>query len=217
MKRKLLRSARGAGLQRAGELVAVSLIAVLLSSICHAQVEYEPGERWAEMKFNMGLGGPWIESKKHPMMYGEKKHNPWGPHFEPYLGLFSFNSPPFVGVHRYVQETPPEIVYPNGPTQPGASLSLYQSEAPSLWIYGDRYWSRQVMVPIGAFVTLMIGSDGGQAVLYDIAPTKRTTTRSYELFSGYSQVSYQASEKGKHLLFFLVNGLPSNVLVIDAA
>ena len=54
------------------KFVAVILLFFLgpcLLQTALAQVEYEPGERQAEIFFNMGFGSPWIESQHHPEQY----------------------------------------------------------------------------------------------------------------------------------------------------
>ena len=47
-----------------GGLLARSIVLVLILSsllfVSHAQVEYETGERMAEMLYERGIGGPWI-------------------------------------------------------------------------------------------------------------------------------------------------------------
>jgi hypothetical protein len=89
--------------------VAVILLLFLgpfLIQTALAQVEYEPGERQAEILFDMGFGGPWIESQHHPEQYltGDdlKKYQqswqrgpywPYGLYLYPYAQTYSKTYP----------------------------------------------------------------------------------------------------------------------------
>lgn len=50
-------------------LILIMLYVALLAN-CNGQVEYAPGERFAEKMFDMGFGKPWLISEHFPGDYG---------------------------------------------------------------------------------------------------------------------------------------------------
>jgi hypothetical protein len=197
--------------------VAILIFAIVLLS--SAQVEYEPGERMAERLFELGLGGPWIISEKHPEFYDkEETTEPSTSEFSRYSEYFSMT--PFGGleVERYSFSGGPET-YVSGPgTEPMAG-SAYQptyAGANGLGIFGTRSWTGYAIVPEGAYLRLLARAPGGGwADLYTITPKGRMVQRSYNLYPGYSLLTFHAEEVGRYVILFSASERMSNAVIVD--
>jgi hypothetical protein len=189
---------------------------VALSS---AQVEYEPGERKAERLFELGLSGPWIISEKHPEFY-EQEETTWPStsEFSRYSEYFSMT--PFGGleVERYYTSGVPQI-YIGGPSGESLASSAYQPSyagASGLWILGTRSWTGYAIVPQGAYLRLVAyAAGGGRADFYTITPTSRLVQRSYNLYPGYSLLTFRAEEVGRYVILFSAGERMSNAVIVD--
>ncbi len=199
--------------------VAILIFAmVLLSS---AQVEYEPGERMAERLFELGLGGPWIISERHPEFYDleeeEETTEPPSSEFARYSDYFSMT--PFGGseVEMYSASGVPEI-YAGGPGGEFLVSSAYQPHAggEGLWILGASSWTGYAIVPNGAYLRLLAYSPGGGwADFYKITPKIRLVQRSYNLYPGYSLLTFHAEEVGRYVILFSSGKRMSNAVIVD--
>ena len=107
-----------------------------------------------------------------------------------------------------------------GTSQKAVPYSLYQSYfintgLNSLWIQGSSSWTQYAQVPQGASLSLLATtSSGGNGYLYEINPDGTTNKNGYYFFP-YNQIGFYADEVGEHLLLFVIDGQPSNVVVID--
>ncbi|HOO53062.1 MAG TPA: hypothetical protein PLX30_02380 [Methanothrix sp.] len=194
------------------------LFAVVLPS---AQLEYEPGEREAERLFELGLGGPWIISEKHPEMYGEvpKEDATWPStsEFSTYSEYFSMTSFGGLEVERYSASGAPEV-YVGGPGgQPtGSAHQLAYAGGNGLWILGTGSRTGYAVVPQGAYLRLLAhSSSGGWADFYEITPANRMVQRSYNLYPGYSQLAFHAEEVGRYVMLFSAGEGMSNAVIVD--
>lgn len=193
--------------------VAIFLFSMII--ISSAQLGYEPGEREAERLFELGLGGPWIISERHPEMYPpENKTMPPAPELSWYSDYFSIVSFGGREVERYyVTGTP--VIYGAGPG--GRPIALPQPPAAAgLWILGPSSWTEYAIVPKGAYLRLIaLHPAGGAADLYEITPSSRAVQRRYTLYPGYSLIAFHPEEVGRHILLFSADGVTSNVVVVD--
>ncbi len=118
-----------------------------------------------------------------------------------------------------LQEQEPSMLY-FGSSQRAIPYSQYQTYAlsaglNSFWIKGSSSWTQYAMVPLGSSLSLIgTSSTGGYGYLYDVRPDGTLETNSY-YFYPYNQIGFYADQEGQHLLFFNINGLPSNIIVID--
>ncbi len=107
-----------------------------------------------------------------------------------------------------------------GSAQKAVPYQQYQSYAlttglNSLWIMGQSSWTEYAVVPQGSGLTLIADSpSGGYGYLYEVYPDGTLDTNSYSFYP-YNQIGFYADQVGQHLLFFVINGQPSNVIVID--
>ncbi|MDD2637724.1 MAG: hypothetical protein PHO60_01985 [Methanothrix sp.] len=101
------------------------------------------------------------------------------------------------------------------------SYASYQSTymgGNSLWIMGSSSWAQRVVCPLGAYLSLLAySSSGGRADFYEIYPDGRLLPKSYSFYPGYSRLIFEADEVGRHILIFVVNNQPSNVVIVDVA
>jgi hypothetical protein len=82
----------------------------------------------------------------------------------------------------------------------------------SLWIKGATAWTQYAVVPQGATVSLLaISSTGGVG---SFILDGQIYSNSY-IFYPNSQLTFYAGTIGRHMLYFAVNGIASNQLVID--
>ncbi len=117
------------------------------------------------------------------------------------------------------QRTPANIYYAAGQ---GLPYSQYASIVPSrgndLWVQGTGNWSQYVVVPLGTQLTLVANSStGGPGGFYEIIQAVNATLNynTYQFFQGYNSMSYSVDEVGRHMLYYVVNNQPSDVVVVD--
>lgn len=114
----------------------------------------------------------------------------------------------------------PQEVYFGGPEQRAVSFSQYESlattaEPNSLWIQGRDAWVRYVQVPRGSRVTLLaLTQTQGPGTFYQIFPSGSMDINGFYMYP-FSAVDFYAGDVGQHLIFFLKDNVPSNVVMID--
>ncbi len=91
-----------------------------------------------------------------------------------------------------------------------------------LWIQGISDWSQYVICPVGTGLQLIAFTPaGGQAELYEIFQTTypatilNVTNKQYPLYPLYNSMYFAADKIGRHILLFVLNGQPSNAIIID--
>jgi hypothetical protein len=200
--------------------LAMAFLLFAMIFLSSAQLEYEPGERMAERLFELGLGGPWIISERHPEMYDQEEETTWPStsEFSWYSEYFSMTSFGGIEVERYYVSETPEV-YAGGPGGQPLASSAYQlasSGASGLWILGTSSWTGYAIVPQGAYLRLLAHTaGGGWADLYTITPTSRLVQRSYNLYPGYSLLTFHAEEVGRYVILFSVDDRMSNAVIVD--
>jgi hypothetical protein len=117
------------------------------------------------------------------------------------------------------QKTPSEIYYGTGQALP---YSKYVSTVPSrtneLWIQGETDWSQYVVSPLGTWLQLVAYAPvEGPTGFYEIVQTDTNTLKykTYQFYSGYNTMNFNVDQVGRHMLYFVVNNQPSNVVVVD--
>ncbi len=114
----------------------------------------------------------------------------------------------------------PEQVYFGGPEQQAVSYSEYEalattSEPNALWIQGRDAWVRYVQVPRGSRLTLLaLTQTSGSGTFYQVFPSGGLDQNSFFLYP-FSAVDFYADDVGQHLIFFVKDNVPSNVVIID--
>ena len=58
---------------------------------------------------------------------------------------------------------------------------------------------------------------GGTAGFYEVVQTDTTTQKysTYQFYPGYNTMNFNADQAGRHMLYFVVNNQPSNVVIVD--
>jgi plastocyanin len=107
-----------------------------------------------------------------------------------------------------------------GMSQKAVPYSQYQSYAlytglNFLWIQGPSSWTQYAQVPQGSSLSLLATtSSGGNGYLYEAYPDGTLINNGYYFYPN-NQIGFYADEVGEHLLFFVIGGLPSDIVVID--
>jgi hypothetical protein len=101
------------------------------------------------------------------------------------------------------------------------SYYAYQSSymgTNALWVMGSSSWAQRVVCPLGAYLSLLAySSSGGRADFYEIYPSGRLLYKSYSFYPGYSRIIFEADEVGRHIMVFVLNNQPSNVVIVDVS
>ena len=103
----------------------------------------------------------------------------------------------------------------------GLTYSQYASAMASrsdLWIKGTTNWSQYAAVPLGSSLELVaFAPQGGNAGFYQTIQTSSILHDygTYQLNPGYSSMSFDADQAGRHMLYFVINNQPSNLVTVD--
>lgn len=119
-----------------------------------------------------------------------------------------------------VTQSPPSyLYYGNGQGLAYAQyLSITAPQANDLWIRGRQNWTQYLVSPVGTTLDLVarvpLGGTGGffESITNG---TNAQRSRIYQFHQGYSSMKYRADETGRHMLYFVVDNQPSNVIIID--
>ena len=146
--------------------------------------------------------------------------------FSPFREYYGTSSMPLVGgiistpvKFDIMQRTPNMVYYGTGQALP---YTQYVSAEPSgtngLWVQGSTSWTQYVVTPVGTWLQLVANAPvGGAAGFYEIIQ-KDTGTVKYNIYQfnqGYNTMNFNADQVGRHMLYFVVNNQPSNVVVVD--
>jgi hypothetical protein len=117
------------------------------------------------------------------------------------------------------QKTPSSVYYGAGV---GLPYSQYASIVPSktndLWIQGATNWTQYVVSPVGTSLQLVANAPvGGPAGFYETIQTGTTSSeyKTYQFNPGYNTMNFNADQVGRHMLYFVVDSQPSNVVIVD--
>ncbi len=137
-----------------------------------------------------------------------------------YSEFYSMDSPLGSQVEAYsVAGREPARLIMGGQAGTTMAYSSYQSAyggANSLWIQGTSSWSQYAICPLGGYLRLLaFSSMGGLADFFEAYPNNRLDRATYNFYSGYNRISFQGDSVGRHLLFFVSNNQPSNIIIVD--
>jgi hypothetical protein len=117
------------------------------------------------------------------------------------------------------KRTPISVYYGSGI---GLPFTQYASTVPSktndLWIQGATNWTQYVVSPIGTWLQLIAYAPiEGPAGFYETIQTDTTSSiyKAYQFNQGYNTMNFNADQVGRHMLYFVVNNQPSNVIIVD--
>ena len=118
-----------------------------------------------------------------------------------------------------VQRTPSMVYYGTGQALPYTQyVSTMPSNTNDLWVQGATNWAQYVVTPVGTWIQLVANAPlGGSAGVYEIVQTDTNTVKynTYQFNQGYNTMNFNAAQVGRHMLYFVVNNQPSNVVVVD--
>ena len=146
--------------------------------------------------------------------------------FSPFREYYASSGAPVVGgiisnpaKFDITKKTPSRIYYGSGQ---GLPYSQYTSIVPSktndLWVQGATDWSQYVVCPLGTWLQLVANvPTGGPAGFYEMVQSDTTSSKykTYQFNPGYNTMNFNADQVGRHMLYFVVNNQPSNVVIVD--
>ena len=146
--------------------------------------------------------------------------------FSPFREYYTTTGTPVVGgiisnPTRFdiTQKTPSSVFYGAGV---GLPFNQYASVVPNktndLWIQGATNWTQYVVGPVGTWLQLIAYAPvEGPAGFYETIQTDTTSSnyKTYQFNEGYNTMNFKADAVGRHMLYFVVNSQPSNVIIVD--
>lgn len=117
------------------------------------------------------------------------------------------------------RETPSSVYYGAGQGLPYSQyLSILPSKTNDLWIRGTENWTQYIVSPVGTTLVLVANVPaGGMGGFYETIQTETTIVKSkmYQFNQGYNTMNFKADRVGRHMLYFVTNNQPSNVVIVD--
>jgi hypothetical protein len=117
------------------------------------------------------------------------------------------------------QKTPSNVYYGAGVGLPFSQYaSTVASKTNDLWIQGATNWTQYVVSPVGTWLQLIAYAPiDGPAGFYEMIQTDTTSSKykTYQFNQGYNTMNFNADQVGRHMLYFVVNSQPSNVIIVD--
>jgi len=118
-----------------------------------------------------------------------------------------------------IQATPSYVYYGAGQGLPYSQyLSIVPSKTNDLWVRGSENWTQYLVSPVGMTLELIANVPaGGMGSFYETVQTETTSQRSktYLFNAGYNSMKFNADQIGRHILYFIVDNQPSNVVIVD--
>ncbi|MFZ3148400.1 MAG: hypothetical protein WA137_05105 [Methanothrix sp.] len=146
--------------------------------------------------------------------------------FSPFTGYYATTGTPVVGgiisnptKFDITNKTPSSVFYGAGVGLPfNQYASVVPSETTDLWIQGATNWTQYVVSPVGTWLQLIAYAPvEGPAGFYETIQTDTINPKykTYQFNQGYNTMNFKADEVGRHMLYFVVNNQPSNVVIVD--
>jgi hypothetical protein len=116
-------------------------------------------------------------------------------------------------------QMPAGVYYRNGQWLPYATYAASQlTRSNDLWISGQTNWTQYAAIPVGSSLQLLANvPSGGVGSFFKLIQTNAVSTdyRTAQFNPGYSSMSFIAGQTGRHMLYFVVNNQPSNLVIVD--
>ena len=117
------------------------------------------------------------------------------------------------------EKSPSSVYYGSGAGLPFSQYSSQvQSQTNDLWIQGETNWTQYAIIPTGSWLQLIAHAPvAASAGFYEMVHTDTTSSKfsTYQFSQGYNSMNFQANEIGRHMLYFVIDNQPSNVVIID--
>jgi len=114
---------------------------------------------------------------------------------------------------------PAGVYYRNGQWLSYATYAASRiTQSNDLWISGQTNWTSYAAIPVGSSLQLLANvPSGGVGSFFKLIQTNAVSTdyRTAQFNSGYSSMSFIAGQTGRHMLYFVVNNQPSNMVIVD--
>ena len=146
--------------------------------------------------------------------------------FSPFTEYYVTSGTPVVGgiisnptKFDITQKTPFRVYYGAGVGLPyNQYAAIVPSKTNDLWIQGATNWTHYVVSPVGTWLQLVANAPvEGPAGFYDTIQTGTTSSKykTYQFSQGYNTMNFKADQVGRHMLYFVVDNQPSNVVIVD--
>jgi len=116
-------------------------------------------------------------------------------------------------------QMPAGVYYRNGLWMPYATYATSQTtQSNDLWISGQTNWTSYAAIPVGSSLQLLARvPSGGAGNFFKLIQANAVSTdyKTVQFYPGYSSMSFISGQTGRHMLYFVVNNQPSNVVVVD--
>ncbi len=182
----------------------------------------EPSEGYDYLTYNFDYGDGDIGGSAFYMASGQggvpDPSQYGGTEVSQYSQYFSMEAPTTggSGPEKYYVSEEPSMVYFGGQSVPYSTYQTSYGGSNSLWIQGSMGWTQYVVCPMYAYLSILAHTPGGgSADFYEIYPSGRVLQNSYWFSPGYNRMIFQADAVGRHILLFVVNNQPSNVVIVD--
>jgi len=117
------------------------------------------------------------------------------------------------------QQMPSSVYYGAGQGLPYSQyLSTMPSRTNDLWIKGPTNWTQYLVIPVNTALQLVAHTpEGGAGGFYETVQAESVSTRykTYQFFPGYNSMTYNANQIGRHMLYFVIDNQPSNLVIVD--
>ncbi|MCK9564882.1 MAG: hypothetical protein M0Q43_02390 [Methanothrix sp.] len=115
--------------------------------------------------------------------------------------------------------TPAGVYYRNGQWLSYATYATSRiTQSNDLWISGQTNWTQYAAIPLGSSLQLVANvPSGGMGSFFKLVQTNAVSTdyKAAQFNPGYSSMDFIAGQTGRHMLYFVVNNQPSNVVIVD--
>ncbi len=146
--------------------------------------------------------------------------------FSPFTQYYLTSGTPAVGgiisnptKFDIMQKTPSSVIYGAGVGLPYPQYeATVTSKTNDLWIQGATNWTQYVITPAGTWLQLVAYAPvEGPAGFYETIQTDTTSSKRmvYQFNEGYNTMNFKTDEIGRHMLYFVVNSQPSNIVIVD--
>jgi len=116
-------------------------------------------------------------------------------------------------------QMPAGVYYRNGQWLSYATYATSRiTQSNDLWISGQTNWTQYAAIPVGSSLQLLANvPSGGIGSFFKLIQTNAISTdyKTARFNPGYSSMSFIAGQTGRHMLYFVVNNQPSNVVIVD--
>jgi hypothetical protein len=116
-------------------------------------------------------------------------------------------------------QMPIGVYYRNGQWLSYATYAATQAaRSNDLWIAGQTNWTAYAAIPVGSSLQLLANvPSGGVGSFFKLIQTNAVSTdyKTAQFYPGYSSMSFIAGQTGRHMLYYVVNNQPSNLVIVD--